>query len=79
MKENIGHPGMPPLYIDVVGRVVHRETPTVKDETIYIRGIKPGLGRHIEGYTGVETECRRTYMKNKNGEWRVEYKPFNKL
>ncbi len=73
MKERISNPGMPPLFIDVVGREVHRQSPTYTSETIWIRGESPHLGKVINGYTGRETRVQREYYQYKD-IWHVNIK-----
>lgn len=69
MKENWGRPGMPPIEVDVLHRVVDHESEISKRERVWIRGYKPHLGEVINGWSGEETFIERTiFERPQNGQ-----------
>lgn len=64
MRENWGHKGMPPIYVDVLHREVVHESDTFRSEVVYIRGDHKHLGKYNAGWTGHETVVRREIIKS---------------
>lgn len=58
--ENWSRPGMPPRFVDVVGRETLTDAGTFKRERVWIRGAHPHLGKlHPRGWSGFETIVER--------------------
>lgn len=55
-RENWGNTGMPPLYVDVVGKEELSHSNEYDLTRYWIKGSHIHWGRVIQGYTGTETE-----------------------